>query len=226
MNSFRTRSVGSLLCIVAYGCQAPAPLSPAEPKPAKNNQGSRTVQASIHADLPAFSFTMVGQPKDQAAAIILVTKIEIRRGAEFEPVQVIDNLETETPLTEHSGGFEVLDMNFDGYGDIRIVEFQPPGPNAPYLNWLFDPANQRFVASPELNEISSPKFDAETQRIHSEWRDGATRYGTDSYEVIEGRPVLTGKELREYSEPGVYERTVSRSVDGHWQVVEQKQIRE
>lgn len=227
MNSFRTRrSAGSLLCVVACGCQALAPLSPAEPKPAENTQFIRTVQASVHADLPVFSFTLVGQPKDQAAAIIPVTKIEIRRGAELEPVQVIDKLETETPVTEHSGGVEVLDMNFDGYGDIRIVEFQPPSSNVPYLNWLFDPTDQRFVASPELNEISSPKFDAETRRIHSEWRDGASRYGTDIFEFIEGRPVLARKELREYSEPGVYERTVSRRVGDQWQIIEREQIRE
>lgn len=184
------------------------------------------MQASIHPDLPGFSFTLVGQPVDQAAEIILVTKIEIRRSGELEPVQVIEDLETETPVTEHSGGFEVVDMNFDGYGDIRIVEFQPPGPNVPYLNWLFDPTSERFVGSPELNKISSPRFDAETRRIRSEWRDGAARYGTDIYEVIEGRPVLTRKELREYSEPGVYERTVSQRLDGHWQVVEQEHIRE
>lgn len=226
MNSFHTRSVGFLLWLVACGCQAPAPLSPAESEPAENDQSVRTVQARIHADLPAFSFTLVGQPEEQAAEVIQVTKIEVRRGSELEPVQVIDNLETETPFTEHFRGFEVLDMNFDGYGDIRIVEFQPPGPNLPYLNWLFDPADQRFVASPELNNISSPKFDIGTRRIHSEWRDGAARYGTDSFEVIEGKPVLTRKEVREYSEPGVYERTVSRSIDGQWQIIEREQIRE
>lgn len=226
MNSFHTRSVGSLFCLVACGCQAPALLSPAESEPAENDQGVRTVQASIHADLPVFSFTLVGQPEGQVAEIILVTKIEVRRGTELEPVQVINNLETETPFTEHSAGFEVLDMNFDGYGDIRIVEFQTPGPNVPYLNWLFDPADQRFVASPELNEISSPKFNTETRLIYSEWRDGAARYGTDIFEVIEDRPVLTRKEVREYSEPGVFERTVLRSVDGQWQIIEREQIRE
>lgn len=218
--------LGSLLCLLANGCEEPTPPLPAEVDPPETGHDIQTVQASIHPDLPGFSFTLVGQPADQVAETILVKKIEIRRRGELEPVQVIEDLETETPVTEHSRGFEVVDMNFDGYGDIRIVEFLPPGPNVPYLNWLFDPTSERFVGSPELNEISSPKFDAKARHIRSEWRDGAARYGIDIYEVIEGRPVLAQQELREYSEPGVYERTVSQRLDGHWHVVEQEHIRE
>ena len=117
-------------------------------------------------------------------------------------------------------------MNFDGYGDIRLIEFLPAGPNVPYLNWLFDPATGRFVSSPELDEITSPTFDAATRRIRSEWRDGAASYGTDIYEMIEGRPVPVRKERREYTDEGVYELTVSERRDGEWRDVEQRVVRE
>ena len=75
-------------------------------------------------------------------------------------------------------------MNFDGYGDIRLVEFQPAGPNVPYLNWLFDPTSGCFVENRALNAITSPQFDPATREIRSNWRDGATRYGTDVYVLV------------------------------------------
>lgn len=77
-----------------------------------------------------------------------------------------------------------------------------------------------------LDEMTSPTFDAAARRIRSEWRAGAASYGTDVYEVVEGSPVLVRKERREYTEPGVYELTVSELRDGEWQVVEREVVRE
>lgn len=227
--------LGCLLWLAGAACGAPAADGPAAqaaaaepPPPAEpaSGSGGPALEATLHPDLPSYTFRLVGQPMDEAAETFEGTAIEIRRGGEAEPVQVIEDLAVEAPLGDGSAGMEVVDMNFDGYGDLRVVEFLTPGPNVPYLNWLFDPGSRRFVASPELDEITSPTFDAATRQIRSEWRDGPATYGTDVYEVVEGRPVLVGKERREYTESGVYERTVLEMRDGEWQVVERETVRE
>lgn len=221
------RLAGSLLCLAAWGCG-----DSSEEAPAERAAGERverlapTLRASIHPGLPEFSFTLRGEPPDASGGIFRVESIEIRRGAAADPIQVIEGLDTETPLSENSPGIEVLDMNFDDYGDLRIVEFPPAGPNVPYLNWLFDPASARFVRAAELDAIGSPVFDRATRRIRSAWRDGATRYGTDVYSVVEGKPVLVRKELKEYSKPGVYRWTVLERIEGDWKTVERKVVRE
>lgn len=185
-----------------------------------------TLRASIHPDLPEFSFTLREEPLDGSDAIVRVGKIEIRRDGAADPVQVIDGLETERPVSDDSPGLEVLDTNFDQYGDLRIVEFSPAGPNVRYLNWQFDPASGRFERAPDLDAIASPVFDRETGYIRSAWRDGPTRYGTDIYALIEGKPVLVRKERKEYSDPGTFRWTVTELVEGDWTIVEHREVRD
>src|SRR6185436_4464256 len=103
----------------------------------------------------------------------------------------------------------------------------PAGPNVPYLNWLFDPASGRFQASPALDAIASPTFDATTREIRSEWRDGPTRYGTDIYTFRDGALVALRREVKVYSAPGRYTAQVLRPTDGGgWTVVEQRDGRD
>jgi hypothetical protein len=216
----------SLLCLASWGCSAPAGVNPPGGESGVAvDLGGPTVRAKIHDDLPEFSFTLRGEAEPDLE-IFHAEKIEIRRGTEAQPVQVIEGLETETPVSSDFLGLEVLDMNFDGYGDLRIIQFRSAGPNTPYLNWLFDPATARFVSSAELDAITSPTFDPETGSIRSEWRDGAASYGTDLYAVLGGKPVLVRKERKEYSDSGVYRWTVSEWVDGEWKILEDKEVRE
>jgi hypothetical protein len=187
--------------------------------------GAVTFRLRIYAMLPEYSYTLVGDQSPDNSETLQVKRIEIRRGAETEPFQILEGFNATTPL--HPGRpLSVVDMNFDGYGDVRLIELQPAGPNVPYLNWLFDPASGRFVESRALNAITSPQFDAATREIRSEWRDGPTRYGTDIYVYRQGEPVLVRKESKEYRRSGVYNLRVSRLVNGDWKTVEQREVRE
>ena len=185
-----------------------------------------TIRHRIHPSLPEFTFTVLGDRPAASSATLRVQRIEIRRGSASEPFQVIEGLDTETPLPAGEPALFLLDMNFDGYADMRIAEFRSAGPNTAYLNWLFDPASEKFVASRELNDIPSPEYDSASRQIRSSWRDGATRYGIDVYELRDGRPVLVRKEEKTYRAPGVYELKVSQLVAGAWKTVEQRELRE
>jgi hypothetical protein len=188
--------------------------------------GAYTIRHRIHPSLPDFVFTPVGDAAPDTAESIRIKRIEIRRGTAAEPFQVIDGLETETPIAAGKPELALQDMNFDGYADLRIIELRSAGPNTAYLNWLFDPATQKFLESRELNEIPSAQFDAVNRQIRSSWRDGATRYGTDVYEFSDGRPVLVRKEERTYRSPAVYELKISQLAAGTWQTIEQREVRQ
>lgn len=124
-----------------------------------------------------------------APGLLRVQRLEIRRadgGDDDSPVQQIDGLATETPVTPDFPGLEALDMNFDGHPDLRLIEFRPAGPNVPYLNWLYHPAQARFVASPALDALPSAMFLPDKGEVHVPWRDGATRSGVDVYRWNEG----------------------------------------
>lgn len=157
-------------------------------------------------------------------AVLRVRAIEIRRDG--APPQRIEGLDTQTPWTPEAPGAQLLDMNFDGQPDLRLIEARPAGPDVPYLNWLYEPASGRYVASPALNAIASPRFDAAARLLHADWRDGATRYGTDTFVFRDGQPVPVRREVREYMRPGAYTLQVSNWVDGAWRVVETREGRD
>ena len=168
------------------------------------------------------SFTLRADAAPDAGGTLFVKAIEVRRGAQTEPVQRITGLDTQTPWSVQAPGFEALDMNFDGYADIRLVESRPAGPTLPFLHWLYDPASGRFVANLALNELGSPRPDATTRELVSDWRDSAIRYGTDHHAFQGGQLVPLRREARDYKAPGVYTLTTSRWVDGRWQVVQSR----
>ena len=167
-----------------------------------------------------------GPPVSSKRTTVAIERIEIREATAAEPLQVISGLDAQPPLTDGRPAAEILDMNFDGYGDLRLVQSRSAGPNTPYLNWLFDPARRVFVESRELNEIPSAHVDANQREIRSQWRDGASRYGTDIYVYRDGRPLLVRKEEKVYQAPGVYRLKKSELVGGAWKTLEEREVRE
>ena len=222
-------------CLALLACRGEEAHDPARSKRASTPDPSTaqrsasspdyTVRHRIHPSLPEFAITVVGTP-DAPGETLAVQRIEVRRPPDSPPLQVFTDLEAEPPLQENQVPLEVLDMNFDGYGDFRLVQFRTAGPNVPYLNWLFDPASRNFVRSPALDEIPSARYDAGKRQIASEWRDGPARDGTNVYVYVDGKPVLVRKEERAYRAPGVYTLTRSRLVDGAWETVEEREVRE
>jgi len=220
----------ALCCITLGACGEDTRQAPAAEGGAARASGATehglTTRARIHPSLPEVEFTLVGDRLGSPSDAIRVERIEIRRGSSVAPDQVIAGLITETPITAGRPPLEVLDMNFDGYQDIRLVEFRSAGPNTAYLHWLFDPPSGRFLESPGLNDIPSAHFDTGRREIRSDWRDGAVRYGSNVYVFAEGRPVLVRKEEKTYQAPGTYMYEVRRRVDGVWRTVEQRQVSE
>jgi len=169
-------------------------------------------RSNINPALPAFVFTLVGH-RDQASGVNILDHIDIARSGETTPFQTISPVNSSVPENVASFGFEAIDLNFDGYLDMRVVSFLPAGPNIPYENWIWSNARGKFIASPELDKITSPQFDADTQEITSHWRSSAAEQGTDVYAYDGATPVLIHRETDTYSPSGSCSRIYYDQID-------------
>lgn len=107
----------------------------------------------------------------------ILTRIRLYQGS-----QLVQELPTESQGTCSPFFPEIADLNFDGYPDIMLALHLPAGPNIPYQSWLYTPQTQRFDNAPKsLQEISSPRVDAQHQTVYSFWRAGAASHGVDVY---------------------------------------------
>jgi hypothetical protein len=219
-------------------CSEKVEPTPAAAKPAASANAASpaappagvTVRARIHADGPETAFTLVAEAPADAGAALNVRAIEIRRNGAADVTQRIEGLSTSTPSSAESPGLDVLDLNFDGHADIRLIESQPAGPNVPYRHWLYQPATGLFVAATALDALGAPQPDAGHRELRVDWRDGATRSGSDFYVWQAGKPeaalVPVRKESRQYTKPGAYTLSVSVPEGDRWRVVSQKKMRE
>lgn len=180
--------------------------------------------AKLHNDLPQIQFKLYGSQQDDRYSI---TKIEINYG---DNTQTIDSyggqkLETDT-IDLQDTGFVIEDVNFDGYKDMRLMEFMPAGPDVPFITWLYDADKKSFAYHRAFSELTSPVFDAEKKQIVMPWREGAMGIGENTYIVENNQLVLLRQEIRQYLEEGGYNLMVKELKEGKWVVVEDKVVKE
>ncbi|GMV62845.1 MAG: hypothetical protein AMXMBFR74_20130 [Parvibaculum sp.] len=143
-----------------------------------------------------------------------IETVHIRRKGEVEPFQTIGNVASLAASQIPNNDFELIDVNFDGYHDFRLIAAGTAGPNVLYRNWLWEPDEEAFVGNAALDELVSPEFDPETQEIVSRWRSSAEEGGVDIYIWEEGRTVLIHRETDRYAGPSACTRTFFDRIDG------------
>ncbi|HEX7776262.1 MAG TPA: hypothetical protein VF449_07020 [Parvibaculum sp.] len=136
-------------------------------------------QSQINPGLPSFDFALVWH-SDKASGDRVLDRIDIRRAGDTAPFETLTGMTSSLPAAIANNGFEVLDLNFDGFLDLRVMRAAPAGENMVYQNWLWSNDDGKFVAAPGLDGIVSPKFDADDQEIVSQVTNGGTRT-TDVY---------------------------------------------
>ena len=94
----------------------------------------------------------------------------------------------------------IEDMDFDGIKDFRIIAMLPPGPNIPYICFLWDNKSGKFIHAEFLDDITSPVFDSKKKTITSESRDNASTYSKEVYKYTGGKPLLIEEVITEYKE--------------------------
>ena len=167
----------------------------------------------ISQTLPPFRFVLRGHA-DKESAEKLVEQILIYKDRTAAPFQTLDDVGSRVSDDIAQNGFEIRDMNFDGYLDLRIITSSPAAQNVSYRNWLWSESDERFHTNPALDGIISPDFDPDTQEVISRWRASAAEGGVDVY-VWEGDQLrLIHRELDRYSDNGSCNRLFYDLIDG------------
>ncbi len=163
------------------------------------------IKDKINESLPEATFKISGKKTDDLSS---AGKIEVKMEGDGKNInQLITFDPTETP-DEKTLGFIVEDMNFDGYKDIRIQQFLPAGPNTPYLCWIWDKENFTFVEHTELEELTSPVFDAKTKTVKASVRDNAATYYENEYKYMKDILTLV-KETQTIIDPVTKKQTIT-----------------
>lgn len=131
-------------------------------------------------------------------------------------IQIIKPVDSRAPMSLAANGFEFIDMNFDGYADLRLVKATTAGANVYYSNWLWSPEQEIFVRDAALDALSSPSFDAETQEVSARNRSSAADYQTDFYAYDGPELVLTHRENDHYVSGSRCQRTYFDRIGDDW----------
>lgn len=203
----RERVTGDETFQGGFTCLAPA---------GDGDAGPIICESRINPVMPRFYFSLAWY-LDRDTGDRVVDSISVRRQGEAGPFQVIEGAGSRAMSMIENNGFEMIDVNFDGYLDLRLIAEATAGPNVLYRNWLWSEGSRRFVGAPALDEIVSPEFDPETQEILSRWRSSAAEGGVDVYAWEEGAPVLIHRETDKYGGPGSCTRSFFDRIGGEMQ---------
>lgn len=89
-------------------------------------------------------------------------------------------------------GLHIVDVNFDGYKDVIILNsFAGAHNNTWYNCWLWDPKTSSFVESESFSKICNPALDPKNKCIYSAGGSGAEFWGGTIYKYIDGKFEIT-----------------------------------
>ena len=117
--------------------------------------------------------------------------------------------------------FVVQDVNFDGWDDIRLMQFMPASAQLPYYYYVYDSVKKQFIVNKSLEIITSPEFDYKNKLIKSTWKSGCCDHGMSEYQWVNGKPLLI-LETESAADPdheGMYINTIKKRIDGKMKLV-------
>lgn len=112
---------------------------------------------------------------------------------------------------EYSGGkVQLVDLNFDGYRDLRFLDNEGATGNNWYASFLYDPGKGKFIFNRHLSSQSGLTVDTKNKQLLTYDRCGACCEFIKYYKYRDGQCVLSKIEWTEMDrtkEPGCFKIT-------------------
>ena len=162
-----------------------------------------TQTGKLREDMPEFLFQLTAYYDLRSGSYALQT-VDVYQGDTLLQTISIPELTMEGQtrigeLSKDTLGFELEDVNFDGYQDIRLFDT----PNGNYrMEWVYlvwNGGEQKFENDTRLNQISLAVFDQEEQLIYGMERGGAACHYYSTYQYMDGEIV----KIHYYEEEGL-----------------------
>ena len=155
---------------------------------------------TIRPDLPPVHFVLSGQTnqwgtfdKDYPLERIEIVDAFSRGKIQEIAVEV-------SAVYDQGSGFEVEDMNFDGYQDFRILTALGAGGNSSFIYYFWDNKRGQFILNNDLEYVTSPVFHPKTRTIDSWEHCSASCFVKRNYEYLNHKLTLLIEEDVEYDE--------------------------
>jgi hypothetical protein len=146
----------------------------------------------------------------------IVRSIDIFNSRTNEKVQSIVPEEFEhNRILDSNAVFFVEDMNFDGYSDIRLLNWTSISFYTTYWYWFYNPVSKHYERDTTLEKYMNPYFDQELKTFHTFWRVGLQEFGHAIYKWQNGTLELKVEQIETWGikegEPGLL--TTRKMVD-------------
>lgn len=171
-------------------------------EPRESDYVTVTFREKIREDMPLFCFDLAAhydrRSNVYALDTITVTDLSDERVLQTTSIPELTQF-GETAISEYNKetmGFELEDMNFDGYQDVRLYDTANGNYLVEWIYLIWNPQNQRFEPDKRLNEIPLAKFDQEEKVIYGMTRGSATSHSYYTYQY-EGQEILLMEEVSE-----------------------------
>jgi len=170
----------------------------------ERNRFTTTFHEKINTEMPVFDFDLLAH-YDKNIDGYSLEKLTVTNSTDGSVIQEISIPEltlfgrTNVPVhVKDSMGFELEDLNFDGYNDIRLFDTSNGNYRIEWIYFVWDPIQSIFVHDIRLNEISLADFDQDKQMIYGTERGSAAGHYFSTYKYIDGTPTLIGYYSQEY----------------------------
>lgn len=195
-----------LLAIILYGCEY------------GNSERAEDITEKVSA-VNHFNFELIGVVTDKMKT---VTAIKVTKKGDSKQYQILEGFEAKVQENEQ---VIIEDLNFDGYSDIRLLQYLPETANIPFFYWLYNPKTERFERSTKLEIIQSPTLDVENEYILSQWTKEDAVQGTDFYKFIGNEIKLVKQETEVFLDSVNYVLTIKEMMGDSLKTVEQKRLK-
>lgn len=112
--------------------------------------------------------------------------------------------------------FDVADVNFDGYEDIRMKISKDS-----YVFWVFNPDVEEFIRDKSLELLTDPYLDFDKKEVVSSWRHGCCRKGSSRYKFIDNKLTLVGESEYVTQDNESTKYVIRKLVDGNMKIVDE-----
>jgi hypothetical protein len=198
--------IGILLVFVFFNCEN------------KDSNKAEDIDGKAAA-VSSFNFTLIGEVTDKMKN---VTSIEVKEKRKSAKYQVLEGFEA---MVQENEQVIVEDFNFDGYADIRLLQYLPETANIPFFYWLYNPKTKKFQRNTALEIIHSPILDIENEYILSQWTREDNIQGTDFYRFVGNQIKLVKQETEEFTDSINYTLTIKEVFGDSLKTVEQKRLK-
>lgn len=166
-----------------------------------------------------FNFKLIGAVNDKMK---IVTSIEVKEKGSSKRHQILDGFEATVQENEQ---VIIEDFNFDGYPDIRLLQYLPETANIPFFYWLYNPKTTKFQRDTMLEIIHSPILDTKNEYILSQWTKEDNVQGTDFYKFVGNQIKLVKQETEEFTDSINYVLTTKEVFGDSLKIVKQKRLK-